>query len=312
MSINWENLLTEANIFITAVDIGCSSGRPNTWEKLGSSLRYVGVDPLVAEIERLQKQDRPNSTYLTGFIDFPGAKGYADEVTSNLFIRTSAYKVAQESFDSQKIVYNSGKDVVLNERKIGILDVLEPFKGSPLDLLKIDIDSDDFLCLKNFESMRTLDSLLLLDIESQFHGNPNENGNNFWNIGKLANQKNLHLYDLSINRYSRAVLPSKFVYNFPAQTHFGQTLWGDSLFLKDGLTADLQINSIIKLIALYEINGLYDCAIESLEKFQEPLNKIIPTDEIRRDIKNSHSQREATALTKGDLKSRLRKYVRKF
>jgi len=35
------------------------------------------------------------------------------------------------------------------------------------------------------------------------------------------------IYDMAVERYSRAVLPARFQYNFPAQTRGGQPLWGD-------------------------------------------------------------------------------------
>jgi hypothetical protein len=137
------------------------------------------------------------------------------------------------------------------------------------------------------------EDLLLLDIESQFHGNPDDRGNSLWNIGKLANQKNLHLYDLEVNRYSRSVLPSKFIYGFPAQTQNGQALWGDALFIKDSIDVSLSLIDRVKLVALYEVYGLYDCALETIKTSEAALKEIIPTDDLAKSLIDSSNARES-------------------
>ena len=50
---NWETILLNAGVSLHAIDVGCSSGRPYQWERLGGALRYVGIDPLKNEMERL-------------------------------------------------------------------------------------------------------------------------------------------------------------------------------------------------------------------------------------------------------------------
>ena len=57
---NWETILLNAGVSFHAIDVGCSSGRPYQWERLGSALHYVGIDPLKNEIERLGKLKEPN------------------------------------------------------------------------------------------------------------------------------------------------------------------------------------------------------------------------------------------------------------
>jgi len=41
------------------------------------------------------------------------------------------------------------------------------------------------------------------------------------------------IYNVEVNRYSCAALPSPFVYTLPAKTLGGQPLWGDAIFLRD-------------------------------------------------------------------------------
>jgi len=294
MSLDWERILNESGITLTGIDIGCSSGRPYQWERFGSALQYVGIDPLENEIKRLNDLNHPNSKYIPGLLTFEGVKGHADEGTVRFFKRTSAWYEMQSGYDQKATTFNSGLEVIENLGSYSVLDLVEELKGKPLDLLKIDIDGDDFLAMKAFFDHGIGENLLMLDIESQFHGDVGEKGNTIWNIGKLANEKELFLYDITTNRYSRSLLPSKYVYDFPAQTRYGQVLWGDSLFFRDPVDENLVDNSIIKLIALYEVFDLLDCALEALLTHEARINKIVPTAEIAKALRDRNGSRENT------------------
>lgn len=295
MVYNWETILLNAEVSIHAIDIGCSSDRPYQWERLGSALHYVGIDPLKNEMSRLNNLNKANSTYISGLLQIDGATGRADEATTNFFNRTSAWKEMQSGYDQIATTFNSGLEVLIDETKVSMDELLELLPSKKLDLLKIDIDGDDYLAMRQFFKTQIDSELLLLDIESQFHGNLGDDGNTLWNIGKLANQNNLHLYDLEVNRYSRSVLPSKFLYDFPAQTQNGQALWGDATFVKDGIDGSLSLVDKIKLIAVYEVYGLYDCALETLDNSHAELNQLIPVEEITKSLIASNGDREARA-----------------
>jgi hypothetical protein len=301
MHYNWEKVLQNAGVSINAIDVGCSSGRPYQWDRLGSALHYVGIDPLKNEMTRLDNLKHPNSKYISGFLQIDGGTGSADATTMQFFNRTSAWKEMQAGYDQVATTFNSGLEVVVDETKIRVEDLQALLPSGRLDILKIDIDGDDFLAMNQFFKSGIGDDLLLLDIESQFHGNPDDKGNSLWNIGKLANQNNLHLYDLEVNRYSRSALPSKFIYGFPAQTQNGQALWGDALFIKDSIDESLSLIHRVKLIALYEVYGLYDCAMEVLTNHETDLNKLIPVAEISQSITKADALRENKYLGKAKL-----------
>jgi hypothetical protein len=289
----WEKILLNAGVSIHAIDVGCSSGRPYQWHKLGSALHYVGIDPLKNEIVRLGKLNHPNSKYIAGFLQIDGGTGSADAATIQFFNRTSAWKEMQDGYDQVATTFNSGLEVVVDETEVRVEDLLALLPSGRLDILKIDIDGDDFLAMNQFFKSGIGDVLLLLDIESQFHGNPDTKGNSLWNIGKLANRNNLHLYDLEVNRYSRSILPSKFLYGFPAQTQNGQALWGDALFVKDSIDVSLSVTDRVKLVALYEVYGLYDCALETINNSEAALRELIPVEDISKSLVNSSNAREA-------------------
>jgi hypothetical protein len=293
MHIDWERILNDSGVSIVGIDVGCSSGRPHQWARLGSALKYLGIDPLETEINRLNSLQEANSLYLATFIDFEGADGKADAEASRVFERTSAAFAQRSGFDNQKEIYNAGSDVSMSNKKMTVSQIKAIDGFSTPDLIKIDIDGGDFRCLKAFSQHGLVDGLISLTIESQFHGDSTDDGNTLWNIGRLANSKGLGLYDLDINRYSRHTLPSKYIYDFPAQTHYGQALWGDSLFINETLSPSLDIQAILKLASVFEIYSFFDCALELFESQGESLMKVAPVKEITRSLRLSHEAREA-------------------
>lgn len=78
------------------------------------------------------------------------------------------------------------------------------------------------------------------------------------------------LYNLSAARTARAALPLPFLNSWPGQTVRGQPYWGDLLYLRDpvdtGFSRHWNFNpdpvKLLKLICLFELFGLPDCAAE--------------------------------------------------
>jgi hypothetical protein len=309
---NWETILLNAGVSLHAIDVGCSSGRPYQWERLGSALHYVGIDPLKNEVARLGNLKEPNSKYISGLLQIDGGSGSADAATMQFFNRTSAWKEMQSGYDQVAATFNSGLEVIVDETKVSVEDLMALLPFKRLDLLKIDIDSDDYLAMNQFFKSGFGAELLLLDIESQFHGNPDDKGNSLWNIGKLANQNNLHLYDLEVNRYSRSALPSKFIYRFPAQTQNGQALWGDALFIKDSINEGLSVDDLVKLIAIYEVYGLYDCALEVIDNKQTELSSLIPVSALRMSLIENHNKREQKTHIQHQMVHKLKRTLKRF
>ena len=50
--------------------------------------------------------------------------------------------------------------------------------------------------------------------------------------------------------------------------------------MKDSIDESLTLVNKIKLIAWYEVYGLYDCAMETIKNSYDALNQLIPVDEI--------------------------------
>ena len=256
-------------ITLVGLDIGCSGQKPMEWQRLGHRLNYFGVDPLKNEIEVL-RQKYPNDTFLNVFIKDVGCTGSADEVTSKFFSRTSAYHDMQAGFDLVQKNFNSGMEVVYSDEHLSAKETLAALQLEKVDILKIDVDGDDFALLKAFlsSSQEFAHDLLAFEIESQFHGNAGEYGNHFSNILNLANMHGFYLYSLDSYTYSRNDLRKSYVYDFPAQTDGGQVLWADALFMRDGMevTSSEQRRKLALILDIYDLD---DCAFEIIVETPE-------------------------------------------
>lgn len=296
-TIDWESTLVNASIEITGVDVGCSGGMPYRWERLGSALKYLGVDPLEAEIARLQKSCRPNQTFVAAFVTSEGGSGRTDTKCTEFFQRTSAAAVQRGGYDVIKENFNSGQKVKYTNQNISVADFCTQQGLSTIEILKIDIDGDDFPCFRAFADHDSCSRLLAVEIESQFHGDIGSDGNTFENIARLARTRGLDLYDLSPYRYTRAALPGKFVFDFPAQTHTGQVMWADAVFARDLVGQNADPVEVVKQAALLSIYDLEDCAYELLLDRRETIRHLIDVDSILAALRQANDAYLASDVT---------------
>ena len=294
--IDWESVLKNANISLNAIDIGCSGFRPHQWDRLGSQINYFGIDPLESEIKKLQRENRLNSKYISGFVKSEGGSFSADEGTQRFFNRSSAFHDMNNGFNLVKENFNSGQEVVYSEAKYSVEELLLQSGFEEVDLLKIDVDGDDYPILLDFSKTDASNSILCLDIECQFHGNSGQFGNTFANILNTASQLDLHLFNIDSYRYSRNALPAPYVHRFPAQTISGQVLWADSVFMRDSIETK-DIAKLIKLAAIYDIYGLPDCTFELIQNNESMLQRVIPAAEIMRKLIEAQNYRKQESLT---------------
>lgn len=265
-----EGFVAKDEVKIKALDVGCSGYVSFHWERLIENLVYFGIDPLVKEIQRLQKL-HPEFHYLDGFVSAEGCKRAADAGTVRFFNRSSAYSDMQSGFELIKTNFNHGQEVVYSEKSYSPDQLALAFGVSSFDMIKIDVDGDDYAILRGFLTNPTFaENLLAFEIESQFHGDAGEHGNTFDNIMRLAREHRFHLYKLDSYTYSRAAKPKPYVFDFPAQTYGGQVLWGDSVFIRDALEENNR-ERVMKLIKIYQVYDLDDCAFEALEYHRELL-----------------------------------------
>jgi FkbM family methyltransferase len=265
------------------VDVGASGGIQQRWGVFGNRLRAVGFDPLIAEVERLNRlETRTKVRYEAGYVGcagydalFPPAVRY-DAIASRYnqpFDRSSAYEAHRLlQKDYERGAFSLSADTRYSSRTIALDEYFaEPDRPQP-DFLKIDTDGDDFAVLLGAAHMIDRGALLGVSIEVQFHGAVHEYANTFSNIDRFLRLRGFSLFDLSTVRYSRAALPAPFASRILAHTVSGQVNCGKAVYFRDlghhmyertfGIVPAKE--RLLKLCCLFVLYGLDDCAAELL------------------------------------------------
>lgn len=264
------------------IDVGASGGIASYWSVFGDRLRAAAFDPLVAEVERLNREEhRPGVRYEAAFVGFPGFDGLfppdlrADRVrtrNNDPFPRVSAARAqALLSIDYVRDAYNRGAPAAVADRLVSLDEYLRPAEYRSVDFMKIDTDGHDIEVLLGAERLLTTGGLGLL-VEVQLHGAVHDRANTWCNIDRYLRGLGFSLFDIELYRYTRASLPGPFECDLPAQTHGGQILAGDALYLRDLADPaypqkhpfEVTGEHVLKLAALFALFGLPDCAAELL------------------------------------------------
>jgi hypothetical protein len=158
-----------------------------------------------------------------------------------------------------------------------------------VDFIKIDTDGNDLEVLLASERTLAERSVLGLYVECQFQGDADPGANVFANIDRFLRARGFSLYTLVPYTYSRAVLPTQFMYRLAAQTISGQVYWADAFYFRDfsaddgilaGLDADTRCEKILKLASLYELHNLADCAAELILSYQDELRPRVDVEHV--------------------------------
>lgn len=270
------------------IDVGASGGIDEFWKCFGSSLRAVGFDPLIAEVDRLNAASKDQGVrYEAALIGFPDYDSLfppalrQDRVASkdnSSFQGTSAVRASEAMrLNYVKEVYNAGAEVRLTERLISLDDFVRESAIRSVDFVKIDTDGHDIEVILGAEHMLKAQEVVGICIESQMHGASHPYSNTFSNIDRLLREWGFTLFDLDLWRYSRRSLPDQFFYKIPAQTLTGQVQWGEAIYFRDVASAEYQQMhgfppgraKKIKLACLFEIFGLPDCSAQVLAQLRE-------------------------------------------
>lgn len=290
--------LVTAGVFaaqpLRLLDVGCSGGIEAFWRAFEPALVAAGFDPLIEECQRLNAAEKnPRVRYHPRWVRWPG---YASLVPAEMrdavgtpgmlgnnqsYQRSSSSRsVGLTAFDANRHFSQGAPQVTLTDVETSI-DAFLAAEGWPeADFIKVDTDGGDYEVLLSAQESIAKRGILGMTVEVQFHGVPHDHANTFANIDRFLRGQGYSLYDLDVYRYSRAALPDRFTYDIPAQTPRGQVGFGEALYLRDvclpgceARRAAMTTAKLAKLVLLYEVFGLADCAAELLlaerERFSE-------------------------------------------
>lgn len=273
------------------VDVGCSLGLDPAWRLFGSDLHAHAFDPQIAEVERLtREEENPNVHYhavLVGLPDEPPPR--RDDPYFNAMSRTSTRRALEwlrADRDATFYETNDWRRLELADEKVGLADFLREAGVESVDFVKTDTDGGDLEVLRSFEEMVRPSRVLGFMVETPYTGSDSDTVHTFHTVDRLLKRYGFVLGALSVNRYSRAALPAPFAYSIMAQTVWGQPMWGDLVYLRDGAHpdhvrfGDLSPRKLLKLACLWELFGVPDCAAEILVVHRERLLQFVDVDRL--------------------------------
>ena len=279
----------------TLFDVGCSGGIDTIFRNLEPYLVGYGFDPFINEIKRLNGIEEDNKIKYYDYYILPeedisnNCKQNNKSKKNNCFFeRTSAFFACNKI---HKIEYSTtfhdiiGKGEVTN-KSISIDKFCEDFNVRNIDFLKTDTDGNDLYVLKS--AKKSLEKVLALKVEANFSGIPDINCNNFASIDYFLRNRGFSLFKIESYNYSRSVLPDLFLYDIPAQTLNGQSLWAETYYLRDICLKDyekiwnfeINIPIILKSIISFEIVELHDCLVEIVLNLKNVLNKLFDVNKL--------------------------------
>jgi FkbM family methyltransferase len=280
------------------VDVGCGLGIDPAWREFGGDLRALGIDPQLAEIERLRQAEKhPGISYHTAFVgladDHPvrlrRRERLVEESYFQPFGRTSASYAIDRALTTGGASFeetNAWTGERLAAQTVGLADLLQGEGVTEVDFVKTDTDGGDLDVLLSFESMIESAQPLGFMVETYYTGSADESASTYHNVDRLLKRFGFSVYAMSVNRYSRAVLPAQFTYSILAQTVRGQPQWGDLVYLRDaahpdyGRFGELRPTKLLKLACLYELFDVPDCAAELLLFHRDALSPLVDVDRL--------------------------------
>ena len=260
------------------VDVGCSGGIDPVWRSFGTHFRAFGLDPDIAECGRLQSlETNPRVRYYPTPVGLPPESEFLQAKAAyenahppyghSVMGRSSA---VDPRFRAPSAVAGQGIPAEIAEAAcIGLAEFFEREDLRSVDFVKVDTDGRDLEALLSAEPSIESTRILGFMVECMYQGSDHETSNTFHNIDRFMKRHGFMVYAMTINKYSRSVLPAPFVLSIPAQTTWGQPVWGDVVFLRDLAApgqslpvSEFTVEKILKLACLYEIFLVPDCAVE--------------------------------------------------
>lgn len=307
------------------VDIGCSGGIDHVWRCFGPRLQALAIDPNIGEIERLKgAETHPGIRYVAAFARLPADHPFALQkgdrshwgrspwerlsVVKSLEIMKSGAKLST----GEMLGANLWSEMQLSEEALVIPAYLREGGIHSVDFLKIDVDGSDFEILNSFDLALDTLGILGLGIEINYFGSTCDTDHTFHNVDRFMKGHGFELFGLTINRYSMASLPSRYLWHLPARSEFGRPLQGDAVYIRDlgsreydEFTARLPITKLLKLICIFAAFNLPDCAAEVALRFEDRLGSVCDVGRIL-DLLAAQAQGPAeTPLS-------YREYIRRF
>ncbi|MDJ0713521.1 MAG: FkbM family methyltransferase [Prochloraceae cyanobacterium] len=255
---------------LLVLDLGARGGFEPHWKFYGDRIIQIGFEPDLEECEKLNQQfgDR-------GLKFYPVALGQRKEKRNFSVCQwggSSSFYPANTNFLRRFPDEHGEQMKVIKTIELETVD-LDSFATEEgieyIDFIKLDIEGSELDVLKGAVEFLQR-SVLGLSIEVLFHSSL-RNQPTFSEIDLFLSSLGFQLFDLATYRHARKALPLPA--NSLGVTQQGQLLWGQALYLRDGVNeieseqgiANWDHDRVLKLATLMEIFCLPDCAIELIQ-----------------------------------------------
>jgi len=283
---------------IVVFDIGARAGIATYWQKLEKALCIVGFEPDKAECHRLNRSfnKKNHAYYPTALYDSDGER--------NFYLTNSpscaGFDPIDPVFSSRfpQVLVNNG---VFEVRKIKTTTIDAFIKGKDIDqvsFMKVDVEGAELAVLrgaqKSLRSKKVLGVLVEVLWEKSFKDCPP-----FAELDAYLRSQGFHFYDLSLQYFPRNSMPAgaigfrrsdnqKITSAWATPEKRGQAIAGDALYFRDPvreLTAgpdylEWDDDSILKMVALFDIFNYGDCAAELLDFYRKRFTRPVDVDHL--------------------------------
>lgn len=278
---------------LVVLDVGASLGIEYQWRLFGDQLRAVGFDALASECDRLNGiEELPGVRYVARWIRDPRQEerfNLAEAFTLKTawpYSRTTMVSAGELLAFEPNVLYGAGDTAPRTAEETTSIDEFVRAEAIPtVDYIKIDTDGSDIEALLSAETTLGSHGVLGVRIEAPLHGPEHPFSNTWSNIDRVMRERGFSLFDFDRYRLSRSALPDRFVFKSPSATYRGQVAWVDALYLRDvahpgylDLWLDLAPMKLAKIVCLFEVFGLDDCAAEVLLGHRERLSTVLDVD----------------------------------
>jgi FkbM family methyltransferase len=280
------------------VDVGVQHGEHPRWHQLGDYLVVHGFDAIAEAVDELTQRNAGKRNRHYHWI----AAGTVDEERAFYFnpanpTASSMYPHGESRFDTI-----AGQEV----RKVQVrrLDTLLAEGMLPrADFLKLDVEGFEHDVLRGAGKLLEA-GVLGVEAESNFGISPTYPKGHFATVHEVLLHCRLLVFDIGFNRIPRASFQRALVRRghkaVTDEDSLGKPAKVDVLFCRDPIDeADhpenyqttyqsLNLEQLIKLMIMYELHGLNDIAVDTVERFADRLKGRLDTEQAIRLLADPH------------------------
>jgi FkbM family methyltransferase len=266
------------------MDIGCIGGIQNHYKVFGDQIEVIGFEPIKEEFEKLDlnKKDFKYYNYAVGSKEFQNKKFYIRQNPSS----SSFYEFNKDYIERFIISKNLEVKKIIDLENIITLNEIAQKNINDIDFIKIDAEGYEFEILSYANFLFKKHNIIGLHTEFHFNRERIPESPIFSELDILIRNFGFILFDISVNRDSKKILPYPMSYNYHqdgnlnkpifGNTIHGQVEMGDALYFKDSfINTEISVHKILKQVCLYEIFYHSDSAAELIIKFKQKIDYLI-------------------------------------